>query len=75
MITAYRSIGASPLSQRLGRSGIARKAVQYTLRYQRKVQCQDAKRQQHLAFVDPFPIAKTLRVAFLNRPMIDNAKL
>jgi hypothetical protein len=48
----------------LEKKGTVRKALQYTLRCQRKVQYQDAMRQQLLAFVDPFPIAKTLEGAF-----------
>jgi hypothetical protein len=32
-------------------------------------------RQQLLAFVDPFPIAKTFSGCFLSEPMINNAKL
>jgi hypothetical protein len=36
----------------LGKSGTARKVLQYTLHYQRKVQCQDAMRQQLLAVLE-----------------------
>ncbi len=71
----YRNIGASPQRRRLGKSGTARKVLQYTLHYQRKVQCQDAMRQQLLAFVDPFPIAKNITGCLLSTPMMHNVKL
>ena len=65
----YRNIHANQHRLIPVTSNNARKVLQYTLHYQRKVQCQDAVRQQLLAFVDPFPIAKTFsRMLFKQNP-------